>query len=177
MNVATKSALLSMVLLAASASAANASSAGSGTVTFTGDILEAACSIKPESVDQTVSLGQVAKSQLATGGITSTQGFQIELTGCSLTGLTDKAVTAVFTGAESTAVPGALGIVGTARGAGIMLVDGSGTPIVLGASTPKRVISAGNNTLVYGAYLKGQATGAVTPGDFSAITNFSLAYQ
>ena len=177
MNVATKSALMSIVLLATSASAVNAVAAGSGTITFSGDILEAACSFKPESTDQAVALGQVAKSQLATGGITNTQRFQIELTGCSTTGLTDKTVTAVFTGAESTDVPGALGVVGTAQGAGIMMVNGSGDPIVLGTTTSARIITAGDNTLVFGAYLKGKATGDITPGDFTAVTNFSLAYQ
>ena len=68
MKYVLKSALASMVLLAGSASIAQAAGAGSGTVTFEGAIIEAACSIKPESVDQTVSLGQVARSQLAVGG-------------------------------------------------------------------------------------------------------------
>ena len=58
-----KSALASMVLLACSASVASAAGAGSGTVTFSGEILESACSITPESVDQPVPLGSVSKYQ------------------------------------------------------------------------------------------------------------------
>lgn len=65
MNIAIKAALASMVLLAGPASVAHAAGAGAGTVTFKGAIIEAACSIDPESVDQTVGLGQVAKSALA----------------------------------------------------------------------------------------------------------------
>ncbi|MEC4167157.1 hypothetical protein VSQ82_07845 [Pseudomonas sp. MS-1(2024)] len=89
----------------------------------------------------------------------------------------DKTVTATFTGAASTDVTGALGIAGTAQGAGIMMVDGAGTPIVLGTPTRPQLLQPGENTLTYGAYLKGKATGDITPGVFTAVTNFSLAYQ
>ena len=177
MSVAMKTAMASMFLLAASASAVQAAGAGTGQITFQGEILDSACSISPGSIDQTVSLGQVAKSQLATGGMAPPQAFEIELTGCSLTGLTDKTVTAKFTGAESAAVPGALGIVGTAKGAGIMLVDGTGTAVTLGSSTKVQTIQAGDNTMLFGAYLKGQATGAITPGEFTSVTNFALEYK
>ena len=67
MSVAMKTAMASMFLLAASASAVQAAGAGTGQITFQGEILDSACSISPGSIDQTVSLGQVAKSQLATG--------------------------------------------------------------------------------------------------------------
>lgn len=177
MNVAIKSALASMVLLASSASVVHAAGAGAGTVTFNGSIIEAACSIDPDSVDQTVGLGQVAKSQLADGGTAAPEEFYIKLTGCDVASLTDKTVTTTFTGAGSAQVPGALGIVGTARGAGIMMVDGSGTPVVLGAATQPQLLQDGSNSLAFGAFLKGQATGDITPGDFTAVTNFSLAYQ
>ena len=66
---------------------------------------------------------------------------------------------------------------GTAGGAGIMMVDGSGKAITLGAATTAQQFQNNNNTLSFGAYLKGKATGTITPGDFSAVTNFSLAYQ
>lgn len=39
---------------------------GQGKITFTGSIIDAACSISPETSDQEVSLGQIAASQLAT---------------------------------------------------------------------------------------------------------------
>ena len=177
MNVVMKSALASLVLMAGSASVVHAAGAGAGTVTFKGSIIEAACSIDPASVDQTVGLGQVAKSQLADGGTADPEDFYIKLTGCDVTSLTDKTVTTTFTGASSAHVPGALGIVGTAKGAGIMMVDGSGTAVVLGTATQPQFLQDGSNSLAFGAYLKGQATGDITPGDFTAVTNFSLAYQ
>ena len=176
MKYVLKSALASMVLLAGSASIAQAAGAGAGTVTFEGAIIEAACSIKPESVDQTVKLGQVARSVLADGGAASPEPFYIDLVGCDTSTL--KTVTTKFTGAESIAVPGALGIVGTASGAGIMMRDGTGAQIVLGTPTKPQMLDDGNTKLSFGAYLQGStATDAVKPGEFTAVTNFSLAYQ
>ncbi|MES2870973.1 MAG: fimbrial protein [Pseudomonadota bacterium] len=175
MTFAIKSALASMVLLASSASIVHAAGAGSGTVTFEGAIIEAACSIAPDSVDQTVGLGQVAKSVLETGGKGEPEPFYIKLVGCDTSTL--RTVTSTFTGGASRDVPGALGIVGTASGAGIMMSDGSGAPIVLGTPTQPQALQDGDNTLAFGAYLQGQATGDITPGLFTAVTNFSLAYQ
>lgn len=175
MKFAMKSVLASMVILAGSGSIAHAAGAGSGTVTFEGSIIEAACSIAPESVDQTVGLGQVARAKLAAGGEGEPEPFYIKLVGCDTS--TIATVTSTFVGAESADVPGALGIVGTARGAGIMMRDGSGAPIVLGAATAAQALQDGNNTLTFGAYLKGSTVGTITPGEFTSVTNFSLAYQ
>lgn len=171
MGFSMKTAMASMVLLAASASA------GAGQINFEGEILDSACSLAASSLDQTISLGQTAKSVL-TGTLAPRTAFQIELVGCSLTGLTDKTVTATFTGGEAANVTGALGISGpSAESVGIMLVDGSGTPITLGTATKTQVLTADNHTLNFSAYLKAHATKAVIPGTFTAVTNFSLEYK
>ena len=176
MRVAMKAAMASMVLLAVSASGVQAAAGGGGQITFEGEILEAACSIKPESLDQTVSLGQVAKSQLTSGGITASKFFQIELTGCTTTTTATNTVSATFTGGASTDVTGALGLTGTAAGAGIKLVDGSGSTVTLGTKTKVQTLMVGDNTLLFGAYVQGKATGDITPGTFQSVTNFSLDY-
>jgi type 1 fimbria pilin len=59
---------------------------------------------------------------------------------------------------------------------GIMMTHGS-KPVELGVATSPQVIAAGDNTLEFGAYVQGAATGDIVPGDFSAVTNFTLAYQ
>lgn len=176
MKYATKTALVSLFMLAGSASMVQAAGAGQGTVTFEGSIIEAACSIAPESVDQTVGLGQIAKSQLEEGGASQPEPFEIKLVGCDTETL--KSVSTTFTGGVSKDVPGALGIVGTASGAGIIMRDSTGADVVLGTPTASQPIQDGNNTLLFGAFLKGAAAAdAVVPGEFTAITNFSLAYQ
>lgn len=169
MNVA----LLSVGLLMGSISVANAAD---GTVTFVGSVHSGACSIKPDSVDQTVNLGAIAKHQLQTGGKSEARSVKIELEGCDLTGLTDNTVTTTFTGAPSSTVPGAIGTIGGAGNVGIMMTHG-GKSIELGVATTPQAIAVGNNTLEFGAYVQGAATGDVVPGAFSAVTNFTLAYQ
>ncbi|WP_095109982.1 fimbrial protein [Pseudomonas sp. Irchel 3E20] len=168
-----KTALLSVGLLMGSVTAAQAAD---GTVTFLGSVHSGACSIKPESVDQSVHLGSIAKHQLMAGGKSTPRSVFIELEGCDLTGLTDKTVTTTFTGAPSAAVPGALGTVGGAGGVGIMMTHGDKL-VELGVPTTPQLITAGNNTLEFGAYVQGAATAPIIPGDFSAVANFTLAYQ
>ena len=174
MKSKVKTALLTVGLLAGVMS--SVAQAADGTITFTGSVHSGACSIKPESVDQTVPLGAIAKHQLQSGGRSVARPVRIELEGCDLSGLTDNTVTTTFTGAPSTVVPGAIGTVGGAGGVGIMMTHG-GRPVQLGVATNPQAIAAGNNTLEFGAYVQGQATGDIVPGGFSAITNFTLAYQ
>jgi type 1 fimbria pilin len=173
MKTKVKAALLTVGLLAGSISVANAAD---GTITFTGSVHSGACSIKPESVDQSVALGAIAKHQLQSGGKSTARPVTIELEGCDLSGLTDNTVTTTFTGAPSSVVPGGIGTVGSAGGIGIMMTHG-GKAVELGVPTTPQAIVAGNNTLEFGAYVQGQATGDIVPGDFSAVTNFTLAYQ
>lgn len=165
--------LVSFGLVMGSMSVAHAAD---GTVTFVGSVHSGACSIKPESVDQIVPLGAIAKHQLQAGGKSEARPVLIKLEGCDLTGLTDNTVTSTFTAAPSAVVPGAIGTVGGAGGIGIMMTHGS-KPIELGVPTTPQAIVAGDNTLEFGAYVQGAATGTIVPGDFSAITNFTLAYQ
>lgn len=173
MKTKMKTVLLAAGLLTASMSVAHAAD---GTVTFLGSVHSGACSIKPDSVDQTVRLGAIAKHQLQSGGKSEARRVLIELEGCDLSGLTDNTVTTTFTGAPSTVVPGAIGTVGGAGGVGIMMTHG-GTLVKLGVPTAPQAISTGENTLEFGAYVQGAATDPIIPGDFSAVTNFTLAYQ
>lgn len=173
MKTEIKTALLSIGLLMGSMSVAQAAD---GTITFLGSVHSGACSIKPDSVDQSVHLGAIAKHQVQTGGKSEARRVLIELEGCDLTGLTDNTVTTTFTAAPSSVVPGAIGTVGGAGNIGIMMTHGSKL-VELGVPTTPQAIVAGDNTLEFGAYVQGAATGDVVPGDFSATTNFTLAYQ
>lgn len=154
---------------------------GHGTVTFTGSIIDAPCSITPETVDQTVDLGQVSNVALKDGGKSTPRNFSIDLENCELAA--DKngknnTVSLTFTGMESTANNGLLGITGTAQGASIAITDGSGQVIELGKPTKAQALQNGNNTLSFAAYLQGDnASSGVVPGDFQSVADFTLAYQ
>ncbi|MHA7845141.1 fimbrial protein [Serratia sp. D1N4] len=166
--------VLAAALISASAFAVHAADQGSGTVTFTGSIIDAPCSITPQTSDQVVPLGQVSAALLANQGTSTPQTFTIDLEKCDVSTLKNVSIT--FNG---TADGDMLGIVGDAQGAGIVITDGSGTAIKLGQASAARLLSNGNNTLLFSAYLKGKSAtpDSVKPGSFTSIANFTLAYQ
>ncbi|CAI1766713.1 fimbrial protein [Serratia proteamaculans] len=161
--------------------------AQAGTVTFKGSIIDAPCSITPETADQTVNLGQISNVALKSQGKSTPKNFSIKLENCDVTTL--KNVKATFTGAASAGNADLLGITGTAKGASIAITDGSSRVIKLGDATQAQKIQKGNNTLAFAAYLQGDPDVAATtpggtatpavivPGEFSSIVDFTLAYQ
>ncbi|WP_329503102.1 fimbrial protein [Klebsiella aerogenes] len=157
-------------------SAAHAADQGHGTVTFVGSIIDAPCSISPDSIDQTVKLGQVSDSALANQGTSTPAPFQIKLEGCVLD--ESNSVTATFTGMADSTDNTMLGLSGTAQGAGIVITDQSGQKLDLGTASNAQTLQEGNNNLQFAAYLKGDAgSSTVVPGDFQSVANFSLSYQ
>ncbi|WP_199638703.1 fimbrial protein [Serratia sp. PAMC26656] len=155
---------------------AQAANQGAGTVTFKGAIIDAPCSIAPESVDQTVDMGQVSNVALKKGGKSMPRPFDIKLEQCDTS--TMKTVTTTFSGKSSATSADRLGIIGNASGASIAITDMASNPIKLGVATPTQTLNDGNNTLRFAAYLQGDgASAAVVPGDFTAVADFKLAYQ
>lgn len=170
--------LLAAALISASTFAVHAADQGSGTVTFTGSIIDAPCSITPQTSDQVVPLGQVSAALLAGQGTSTPQNFTINLEKCNLIAPMS-GVSITFSGMEDSDDADLLGIVGDAKGAGIVITSGNGTAIKLGEASSPQTLGAGNNTLLFSAYLKGSSAtvGSVVPGAFTSVTNFTLAYQ
>ncbi|MGP3120458.1 fimbrial protein [Serratia nevei] len=173
---------LNKIMLAAAmvfgvSSLANASDQGHGKVTFSGSIIDAPCSIAPESEDQTVKLGAISNVALKGGGKSPARSFDIQLENCQLS--TKKTVSLTFTGSTSAVDSKLLAISGTAKGAGIAITDENGTQIELGKASTPRTLLDGNNTLSFSAYLQGdKASGAtIVPGEFQSVADFTLAYQ
>jgi type 1 fimbria pilin len=152
---------------------------GHGKVTFTGAIIDAPCSISPDSVDQTVELGQISNVALKDGGKSTPRNFSIDLENCVFSGEDAKnKVSATFTGMESAANNGLLGITGTASGASVAITDGSGALIKLGQATKDQALQNGNNTLSFAAYMQGDgASATIVEGDFQSVADFTLAYN
>jgi len=158
--------------------------AGSGKVTFWGSIIDAPCSIKNGYGDQRIELGQISNTHLDNGGISTPRPFDIELENCSFdkdttTGdLLYNTVKVTFTGGNATTDMKMLAITGQAAGAGVRIQDTSSQLITLAKPSSGRVLGVGNNTLSFSAYLeKIPSVTNVTPGDFEAVTNFTLAYE
>ena len=173
--------MLAAVMVFGMSSVAQADS-GKGTVTFTGSIVDAPCSISPETVDQTVSLGQVSNVALKDGGKSTPKNFKIELENCTVA--TGKTVQVTFTGAKAQeSNKNLLAIAGSASGAGIAMTDTSGSLVELGKAGTAQMLQNGKNTLQFAAYMQGLGGGTgnpapadVVPGDFTAITDFTLTY-
>ncbi|MBX7278564.1 MULTISPECIES: fimbrial protein [unclassified Pseudomonas] len=166
-----------LIVSSATVYAAPAPSAGSGKVHFEGSIIDAPCSLDSKSVDQTVIMDQVSNKALADNGTSEVKNFNIELRQCDISTL--KKVKVTFGGDADANDSSLLGIAGSAKGAGIVLTNGSGVQVKLGEASTARTLLQGDNTLVFGAYLKGTTAKdeAVTPGSFNATANFMLAYE
>ncbi|MGF6191343.1 fimbrial protein [Serratia sp. 2723] len=151
---------------------------GHGKVTFTGSIIDAPCSITPDSIDQTIELGQVSNVALKGGGQSNPRNFSIDLENCELGEKDNNKVSVTFTGMESSADNGLLGVTGTAKGASVAITDGSGKVIELGKASRAQLLQNGKNSLNFAAYMQGNGASAViTEGEFQAVVGFTLAYQ
>ncbi|EOG1984599.1 fimbrial protein [Proteus mirabilis] len=158
------------------AGAALAADQGHGTVEFYGSIIDAPCSIDPDSGAQRIPLGQVSSSALKDGGRSASKMFKIKLLQCSTE--TYKTVKTTFTGAEAPDVlEGALGIEGIAKNAAVVITNAGGEQIKLGQASAAQTLNDGNNDLNFAAYLQGSSSKAAIPGDFTAIATFALSYQ
>ncbi|MGK7245813.1 fimbrial protein [Buttiauxella agrestis] len=169
---------LSLGMTLVTAAHADLKDQGHGTVHFNGSIIDAPCSINPESVDQTIPMGAISNTALKDGGRSEPVNFKILLTQCDTAQLTD-GVTVTFSGSPSTGNPDLLGITGSASGASIALIDGAGSPVVLGTPSVARPLVDGSNELDFAAFLQGDegASAAIVPGSFTSVANFSLSYN
>ncbi|HHQ6559271.1 TPA: fimbrial protein [Serratia fonticola] len=168
--------LIATVIAFGSVSMAHAKDEGHGKVTFSGSIVEAPCSIDPESEDQTVKLGQISQTLLSKGGKSDPEAFSINLENCAVTA---NGVAVTFDGIKSDAVPGLLAIgEGTAKGAAVGITRYDGTPIELGVAVDGLKLDSGDNQLKFAAYMQGTtASEGVTAGDFKSEARFTLKYN
>lgn len=161
-----------LVLLSASFGAA--ANQGGGVVNFKGTVIDAPCGIAPESIDQTVDFGQISKSHLTSGGTSVQRNLDIKLVNCDVSNMGTVAVS--FTGGTSNAGDELLtsGPTNTA-----VVLNGYGKNVAFdGTPTDDITLSAGDSTLRFVAWAK-MANGAqaVSEGEFTAISNFTMAYQ
>lgn len=158
----------------------HAANQGQGSVTFAGSIIDAPCSISPESVDQTVELGQISNALLKKGGKSTAKAFTIDLEHCEIEEKKNN-VSVTFTGVKSDVKghDGMLSISGQASGASVAITDAGGKLIKLGSASPLVGVNEGNTALRFTAYLQGDSNegAVVVPGDFTAVADFTLAYQ
>lgn len=179
-----KTALAGLVVSALLSSGAMAATGqGGGTVTFKGDIVDAPCSIAPESANQEVNMGVISNAAIR-NGTTQVKYFDIRLEGCDLqkynadgtpmTGGTWSGVKVAFTGATAGTNNQYLGV---ADNVGIELTQG-GKALTIGTPADKVLLQGGNQTLSFGAQVKAvDATKAIPLTNFTSVANFTVAYE
>lgn len=162
---------------------AHAANQGSGTVTFTGNIVDAPCSISSESVKQTVEMGTISNAAIR-NGTTPVKTFNIRLEGCDLrkfnadgsenTAAKWGGVKVTFTGATAGTNNQYLGVVDNV---GIELTQG-GKPLTIGTPAEKVTLLGGDQTLSFGAQVKAvDTTKAIPLKNFNTVASFAVAYE
>lgn len=171
--------MLGAAVILGMSSLAHAADQGKGKVTFYGSIIDAPCSIiTGENGSQDVELGQISKKVLLGGGKSTPVNFNIALENCTFgTPAENNKVQVTFTGMESAAQNGLLGIAGTAKGASVAITSADGQLIKLGEPTRAQTLQDGPNTLSFAAYLQGDGDDKLVEGSFQTVADFTLAYN
>ncbi len=154
--------------------------ASDGTITFTGTISSATCTVKLNggSSTGTVALPNVSNSVLATATtVAGATAFAINLSSCT----TGKTVNAFFeAGTTVDLLTGNLINTGTATGVEVQLLTASATPISVGTvgqatNTGINTTSTPSGTLNYIA--RYYATGAAAAGTVNTNVTYSITYN
>ncbi|MCJ2595333.1 type 1 fimbrial major subunit FimA [Escherichia coli] len=144
-----------------------------------GEVVNAACAIDSESMNQTVELGQVRSSRLAKAGdLSSAVGFNIKLNDCDTNVSSNAAV--AFLGTTVTSNDDTLALqssaAGSAQNVGIQILDRTGEVLVLDGATfsAKTDLIDGTNILPFQArYI---ALGQSVAGTANADATFKVQY-
>ncbi|EIY1188040.1 fimbrial-like protein [Salmonella enterica] len=166
---------------------------GHGTVTFTGTVITAPCSIAPGDEDLKVNLGEVADSVLNGGKYSMPADFTIHLQDCVFTSTTDEEtstttvtpskVEVTFTSNKVDSTDTSLlansleGNYGAASNVGVRILDAGSNEVTLG--TPVSVTFLDTNSyqeLNFHARMESPDKD-VTEGNVYAQANYVLAYK
>ena len=174
----TVAALMAGGAMSAAQAETTTATVSGGTVNFVGEVVDAACSVSSDSVDQTVTLSQVRSAKLASAGEVANQkeDFTIKLEDCDTTVSTNAAV--IFNGQYDEKQAGALANTaghGSATNVALQLYGPDGQVLKLGDTSSEYPLIDGQNTIPLSVdYI---ATGAATAGNVSATATFNMVYS
>ncbi len=150
-----------------------------GTINFEGRVVDAACSIAADSMDQTVVLSQVRTAKLSTAGETAGQKtpFSIQLEDCDTTVSTNASI--VFNGSQDSDLAGSLANLagaGSASNVALKLYDSEGNELAVGDQSAAAELIDGSNTIPFSVdYVATKE--AATAGKVSATATFNVIYS
>lgn len=154
--------------------------AAAGTVNFTGEIIDAACTVDVGSQNQTVELGKYLKTEFtAAGDKTAATKFNIVLKDCPETVTSAKVR---FDGTPDATNSNLLAIDGSQSGAAtgvainLMSADKADLPLHGTNGYTYNLVSDADNTLPFFAQYQSTAD-SVTAGPANSVANFSVVYN
>lgn len=172
--------LIAVAFAATAALSMSNAMAAAGTVNFTGEILDAACTVDVASQNQTVDLGKYNKSEFsAVGYKTAAKKFDIVLKDCPETVTSAKVR---FDGTPETTDSSLLAIDSSVAGAAtgvainLMTADKADLPLHGENDYTYDLVSTADNTLNFYAQYKSTAE-TVTAGPANSVANFSVVYN
>lgn len=149
-----------------------------GTVNFVGQVVEAACSVSADSIDQTVTLSQVQANKLSAPGMVANQkeDFNIKLEDCDHNVSQNAAV--IFNGQQDVTIQDTLANTagaGSATNVALQLYGPAGETLSMGKTSSTVTLIDGENVIPLSVdYI---ATGQATPGNVTATATFSMVYS
>lgn len=175
-------ALSSTAAMAADDDTSVTTTVNGGTVHFKGEVVNAACAIDSESMNQTVELGQVRSINLAKQGDTSSAvGFNIKLNDCATDVASTAAVaflgTAMGTGSDDNILALQSSAAGNAKNVGIQILDRSGQALSLDGATFSAQTDLIDGTNILPFQTRYIATGPAEAGIANADATFKVQYQ
>ncbi|MFK3913329.1 fimbrial protein [Enterobacter cancerogenus] len=182
-----KKALLAVSMATIISGSAFADEQGSGKIKFKGVVINAPCSIAPDSVDKEVDLGEVTTATINANRKSAPVAVDINLQNCQLDNPGDESATPItkvdvkFTSTATNAADTSLMANTYADGAqnvGVRLLDDAEAKITLGS--PKEVVlQTGSDTQVlhFKAQMEVPTGATATAGQVEATANYVLQYK
>lgn len=154
-----------------------AANSGSGRFHITGIIVDTACAIDTDSMDQTIDMGVVPISLILQNGLSNKKDFSINLINCILKKserfLSSKQhFTVTFDGYND---DGIFGIEGTARGVAMRISDSEGHIAIPGKALPAGDVDTTEMSLRYSLQLV-RDNGKLRAGDYKSTIKFKMDY-
>ncbi|WP_336797583.1 fimbrial protein [Erwinia aphidicola] len=160
------------IMLAASGAVAADNSNGFGKINMRGVVIDAPCSLAPESASLEVDFGQLSSAALRNGRESQSEEFVLVLQRCS--SMLKNQVRVTFQG---TAYSDGLFAVGSGNESiGLVLRDRNGQSVLNNQPVAWQRINDGDNKLVFSAAVKGRAA-TIDTGTFQAQVLFLIEYN
>lgn len=155
---------------------------GQGTITFTGSVTEAPCSVSAADTNLAIDLGQVSKNLLTgTGKFGTAVPIEIHLTGCSFAAVTGNTaaplskVSVSFPGLTSTT--GMVPNTGNATNVAIQMLNRDNTNLNFTTGSSETEMRNGDGSLQLFARIASNSATAAGSGSVTAKVTYMLNYK